>query len=93
MAHVWLACAYGQKHAALKLAASASASAGVRQQLAALSQKAAEQVEKAVAVDPNLKQMVRALYVPELAVGGDDDLNSLYPDEAIDAALGSSPPT
>ena len=91
MAHVWLACAYGQKHASLKPPAGTAATPPVQQQLNQLADKAAEQVEKALAADPSQKQLIRSLYVPGMAVGGDDDLNSLNPNPRIDTALGPPP--
>lgn len=78
MSHVWLACAYGQKHKALK--ASAEDEAASDAELADLATKAEDEADKALTLQPDLKDLLRSLYDPTLQMGGDNDLQSLYPD-------------
>ena len=83
--HVWLASAYGQKHAAEKAAAGPSPTAEQKQVLDDLRSRAVEHVQKALSIDPAVKPILRGLYDPGYRVGNDDDLDSLRPDEALDA--------
>jgi hypothetical protein len=82
MAHIWLACAYGQKHAAAKRAAAAAspATAAQKKEMSDLAELAADQVARALALDSSLKELARALYDPKHQIGNDIDLQSLYPE-------------
>lgn len=90
--HLWLAAAYGQKHAVEKAAAGAAPSEAQNQELDKLRSRAVEEVKKALDLDPKIKGTVRGLYDPAYRIGNDDDLDSLRPDEALDSMLSDPPP-
>lgn len=69
-AHLWLACAYGQKHAALL---SSTDGAEKKEDLKSLCEKAADEAKTAVAEDSSLKEYVARLARPETG-SPDNDL-------------------
>jgi tetratricopeptide (TPR) repeat protein len=79
--HIWLACAYGQRHWNLKN------EQGTPEELRRARDAAVREIRRAVAFKPELKAYLRSLYDPTRSNGTDDDLQSLYPDEEIDALL------
>lgn len=79
MAHVWLASAYGQKHAALKRAAAAPPTPAQQKRLDDIADLAFSQVETALRLDPTLKDLLVSLYDPARQIGNDNDLQSLQP--------------
>lgn len=89
--HVWLASAYGQKHAALKAAAQDPPTQTESEALLEMRNKAVAQVKRALELDPKVKQTLQGLYDPRYRVGGDDDLDSLNSDPEIDTILLDKP--
>jgi thioredoxin-like negative regulator of GroEL len=87
MAHIWLACAYGQKHGALARAAGQNPTPDQKKQLKGLADLAFDQVKRALELDPSLKPLVISLYDPAHALGNDIDLQSLYPERILDPLL------
>jgi hypothetical protein len=87
--YVWLASAYGQRHAAL--AAKPERSPEEQAQLEAAAARAVELVEQALAIEPKLKPTLQGLYDPAHRVGDDDDLNSLRPNAKLDILLLDKP--
>lgn len=85
MNHVWLACAYGQKHAWIRQAVAGDAAR--QQELEELAEKATGQVEEALRLQPSLKQLLASLYNPALQTGNDNDLQSLFGHPRLDALL------
>ena len=83
--HVWLAAAYGQKHAADKAAAATPPTADQQGDLGALRAKVVDQIRQAIEIDPRTKTILRGLYDPAYRIGDDDDLDSLRPDPQLDA--------
>ena len=81
--HVWLACAYGQRHAALKRQSPPAAAADID----AVRNKVVQEVDRALTLDPTLKSYFRTLYDPAQTENDDDDLTSLFADPAIDKLL------
>jgi hypothetical protein len=75
--HIWLACAWGQRHAS---SGSNPSDAKAARDAAVL------EVERAIASDPMSKKILRMVYDPaENAI--DRDLSSLKPDKALDVLL------
>jgi hypothetical protein len=74
--HIWLACAYGQKHAALKRQQPPAQTT----EIDAVRQKAVQEVDRALTLDPGLKPTVRGLLDPAAA---DNDLASLADDPTL----------
>jgi hypothetical protein len=89
--HVWLASAYGQKHATEKAAAGEKPTEEQTTALADLRSRAVEQVKKALELDPGVKPVLRGLYDPAHRIGNDDDLDSLRPDKDLDSMLLDNP--
>jgi hypothetical protein len=81
--HIWLACAYGQKHAALKQQTPPAGTSDID----SARNKVVQEVDRALTLDPTLKSYLRTLYDPAQTKNGDNDLTSLYPDPAIDKLL------
>ncbi|HEX8483369.1 MAG TPA: hypothetical protein VF650_15835 [Allosphingosinicella sp.] len=79
-AHLWLACAYGQRHRIVRSRAGDTE--------AETRAKAVEQVVKAVEKDRGMIPYIRTLYVPGRALGLDNDLESLHPDPVLEELLG-----
>ena len=77
--HIWSACAHGQRYAATRQDADRAI--------------VAEEVDKALRIEPARKAYLASLYYPNLVRNGEDDLVSLYPDEALDALLAPDTPT
>lgn len=77
--HIWSACAHGQRYAVTKQEADR--------------EKVADEVRKALEIEPKRKAYLASLYDPKLVRNGEDDLTSLYPDEALDAFLTPESPT
>ncbi len=75
---MYLACAYGQKHTALQMTATAA-------ELRRLAQGALDAVRKARRYDPPLKDEMRALWDPndENHVEGENDLQAFYDDPRL----------
>jgi tetratricopeptide (TPR) repeat protein len=82
-AHLWLAAAYGQKHASLRTGSAAADTAEQSKQR----KRAVEEVRKALEIDPGVKPILQGLYDPQYRIGNDDDLDSLRPDPDLDALL------
>jgi hypothetical protein len=85
MNHVWLACAYGQKHRWLQI--NQPESAARTQALAELEDNVVAHVEAALAIEHGLKTLLASLYDPSRQVGNDNDLQSLFGSERLDALL------
>ena len=80
-ARLWLACAYGQRHAQVK-----SVSAD-DPRLGEAADKVVTLLGQAIGLDPSLKPLARSLYTPGQQSGDDDDLQSLYQNPWIDEIL------
>lgn len=78
-AHLWLACAYGQRHRAIEQRGGAGEEEARN--------KAVAHAEEAIIQDRHMASYVRTLYVPGEALGEDADLNSLYPYQALHGIL------
>jgi hypothetical protein len=85
MNHVWLACAYGQKHRWLQI--NQPESAARTQALAELEDNVVAHVEAALAIEHGLKTLLASLYDPSRQVGNDNDLQSLFGSERLDGLL------
>lgn len=79
--HLWLACAYGQKHGTLR------ASGADPVVVCNVEQLAINQVEQAIAIDATLKGYILTLYDPALVRLDDNDLVSLYKNDRMEALL------
>jgi hypothetical protein len=88
--HLWLAAAYGQKHAAEKAAAGANPTAAQQNALEGLRARAVAEASRAVELDAGVKPILRGLYDPRFRIGNDDDLDSLRPDNTLDSLLGGN---
>ena len=88
-AYVWLASAYGQRHAALS--AKADRTAEEQAQLEGAAARAVELVEQALRIEPKLKPTLQGLYDPRYRIGDDNDLDSLRPNAKLDTLLLDKP--
>ncbi|HEX2764657.1 MAG TPA: hypothetical protein VHM92_12550 [Allosphingosinicella sp.] len=88
-AYVWLASAYGQRHAALS--AKAEKTPEDEALLEASAARAVELVEQALGIEPKLKPTLQGLYHPAYRVGSDNDLDSLRPNARLDSLLLDKP--
>jgi tetratricopeptide (TPR) repeat protein len=79
--HLWLACAYGQRHRRFVGSRAGDTEAETRA-------KAVEQVVKAVEKDRGMIPYIRTLYLPGQALGLDNDLESLHPDPVLEELMG-----
>lgn len=87
--YVWLASAYGQRHAALT--AKADRTPEEQKQLDEAAARVVDLVTRALGLNPNVRPTLQGLYDPDKRVGDDDDLNSLRGNEALDALLRDKP--
>jgi hypothetical protein len=83
--HLWLACAYGQKHRVLTERSADKA------ELDAAKARVIGEVGKALDSDPGLRDYIASLYDPAKVKGIDNDLTSLYPDAKLSKLL--APPS
>jgi hypothetical protein len=79
---VWLASAYGQKHRALK------ESGGSPKDISDARDRVVQEVERALSVQPGMKNLLATLYDPAKSNGVDEDLQSLFGDARLDELLG-----
>lgn len=81
--HLWLACAYGQRHRAL------TARQADKAEIDIAKTRAIGEVAKAIEIEHSLRDYIRTLYDPALVKGTDDDLISLFPDTKLSKLLTS----
>lgn len=79
---VWLACAHGQKHKALK------DGGGSEVDIKTERDRVVDLVKKAIAAAPAMTGFVRGLYDPASIKDDDDDLRSLWSDDELNTILG-----
>lgn len=84
--HVWLACAYGQRHARLKMVAADPRS------LKETRDRARESIRAAIAADSSMRSYIQTLYEPGRAIGGDNDLVTFHQDDVIDRLIAEPEP-
>lgn len=85
--HLWLACAYGQKHARLNLSENRDAIL-----VEAAAARAVEEVARTLAINPSLQEYIASLYDPRKIRGDDNDLMSLYGDPRMEELLRTPAP-